>query len=108
MTVAVTGTTIEVLGKTYQLKCAPEESAAIHQAAQFLEEKMQTVRAKTHLLSIDRIAVLAALSIAHEMLALEKTKSSEIYNLNERLQALQNKVETALARCAQLELTSAE
>ena len=108
MTVAVHATTIEILGKTYQLKCAPDETETIHAAARFLQEKLQTVRETTHLLSNDRIAVLAALSIAHEMQALAKSKSCEIHNLNARLIELQTTIDSALARCAELELAPAE
>jgi cell division protein ZapA len=108
MTVVVTNTSIEVLGKTYALKCAPEEVAAIQKAAQFLQDKMQVVRDTTHLLSVDRIAVLAGLSIAHELQALAAEKECERDNLHERLRYLQNKIETTLARFAQMELPSAE
>ena len=104
MTVQVSSTSIVVLGKTYQLKCAPHETAGLEQAAQFLESKLQTVREATYSLSVDRIAVLAALSISHEYLALVDEKNL----MNERLRALQNKLDTTLARCAQMELTSAE
>jgi cell division protein ZapA len=104
MTVQVSPTSIIVLGKTYQLKCAPEESIGLQKAAQFLETKMQTVREATFLLSVDRIAVLAALSISHDLLALQEEKNS----MNERLRALQTKLDTTLARCAQMELPSAE
>jgi cell division protein ZapA len=104
MTVQVSPTSIVVLGKTYQLKCPPEDSIGLQKAAQFLEAKMQTVRETTYLLSIDRIAVLAALSISHDLLALQEEKN----NMNERLRALQQKLDTTLARCAQMELPSAE
>jgi cell division protein ZapA len=96
MSVQITGTTVEILGKSYQLKCAAEETATIQQAAEFLYDKMEEVRQKTHLLSVDRIAVLAALTITHQLLALE-----------ERLKGLQNQLDKAFPP-SQLELSSAE
>ena len=107
MTVAVHATTIEILGKTYQLKCAPEEKEAIHAAARLVQEKLQTVRETTHLLSNDRVAIMAALSIAHEMQALAKSKSCEIQDLNARLYALQNDIDAAMTRWSELELATA-
>jgi cell division protein ZapA len=108
MTVIVSDTSIEILGKTYALKCAPEEVSAIQKAAQFLQDKIQVVRDTTHLLSADRITVLAALNIAHEFQAMEAEKNSERDHLHERLRHLQHKIEATLARFAQMELPSAE
>jgi cell division protein ZapA len=90
------------------LKCAPEETAGIQKAAQFLQEKVRAVRETTFELSDDRIVVLAALSMAHQLQALEEEKNNALQNLNERLRSLQNKIETTLARVAQMELPSAE
>jgi cell division protein ZapA len=96
MSIQITGTTVEVLGKSYQLKCAAEETASIEKAAKYLHNKMEEVREKTHLLSVDRIAVLAALTITHQLLALE-----------ERLNSLQSQIDKAFPP-SQLELSSVE
>jgi cell division protein ZapA len=107
MTIEIKGTTVEVLGKQFQVKCSADEINSLHEAAAYLEEKMQEIRATTHLLSIDRIAVVAALNIAHQFLNLETAKVSAAQKINDRLRELQNKMDNILGQ-RQMELQTAE
>jgi cell division protein ZapA len=108
MTVQVIGTTVEVLGKSYQLKCAESEVASLRKAAEFLEKKMQEIRDRAHVLSVDRIAVFAALNMAHELVQITDEKDNFAQSIQERLQNLHQKIESTMALNAQLELPSAE
>jgi cell division protein ZapA len=108
MTVQVIGTTVEVLGKTYQLKCPENEVDSLRKAAEFLEQRMKEIRDRSHVLSVDRIAVFAALNMAHEFLTLQEDKNHYANTMNDRLHDLQNKIENFFALNAQLELHSAE
>jgi cell division protein ZapA len=108
MTIQVAGTTVVVLGKTYQLKCADEQALSLQKAAEFLDGKMREAREVTHVLSVDRIAVLAALSISHQLMQLEEEKQNYTHSMNERLRDLQSKIDGALARSAQMELPSVD
>jgi cell division protein ZapA len=108
MTVQVIGTTVEVLGKSYQLKCPENEVESLRNAAHFLEKQMQEVRSRAHVLSVDRIAVFAALTMAHQLLTLETEKNQYEKNMTDRLQDLHDKIEKSFALNAQLELHSAE
>ena len=107
-TIQVIGTTVEVLGKTYQIKCPTDEVDALQQAAQYLEEKMQEVRSVANVLSMDRIAVIAALNVTHQLLTVEHEKFVSNKTTAERLRTLQSKLEETLARNAQMELDSAK
>jgi cell division protein ZapA len=108
MTIEIIGTTVEVLGKKFQVKCPEDDVTALHDAAAYLQEKMDEIRSTTHLLSIDRIAVIAALNITSELLALQQEKLSSADKLNDRLRELQTKMDNMLAQNAQLEFGSAE
>ena len=108
MTIEVTGTTVEVLGKTYQFKCPESEIAALHLAASALQKKMQELREVNKVLSLDRLAVLAALTMTHQCLLMGDEKEVLSYKINTRLQELQTKLEKALFQHAQLELSPAE
>jgi cell division protein ZapA len=103
MTVEVTATTVEVLGKTYQLKCQEHERIFLKKAAEYLEEKMREVREVAHVLSVDRIAVLAALNITHQLLSLEQEKQAHLQEVKERLEALDNRLDQALAQTEKVE-----
>jgi cell division protein ZapA len=108
MTIEIKGTTVEVLGKTFQVKHPENETVSLQKAASYLEEKMREVRSNTSLLSIDRIAVIVALNLSHQLLTAEHDSLTETQKLNDRLQELNSKMENILAQHAQLELQSAE
>lgn len=107
MTIEITGTTVEVLGKQFQVKCPENDISSLQKAAAYLQEKMAEIRSTTYLLSIDRIAVIAALNIAHQFLALQDEQANATEKFNDRLRDLLNKMDNMLAQNAQLELSSA-
>lgn len=101
------GASVEIMGKTYQIKCLETEVKSLQRAAQYLEEKMRMMR-ETGILSIDRIAIITALNIVHQLLMVEQQKNHHFQSINQRLHDLQAKVEEALAQSAQMELETAE
>ena len=60
---------ITLLGKEYRVACPPEEHAALLAAVAFVDEKMHDIAEKTKSNISERIAVMAALNIAHEHLS---------------------------------------
>ena len=60
---------IILLGKEYRVACPPEEREALQTAVSFVDEKMHDIAKKTRSNISERIAVMAALNIAHEYLA---------------------------------------
>lgn len=99
---------INILGKTYQIKCPESEVDSLKKAAVLLEKKMQVTQERGNFLSHDRIAVVTSLNLAHQIMLLENQAQEYMQSLNLRLQDLQGKIESALAENAQMELASAE
>ncbi len=99
---------IELLGKTYPIKCPEHEVETLQKAAQLIGEKMHAARETAHLLSHDKIAVITSLNLAHQMLLLEQNTQHSMQNIQQRLHDLQGKVESALSHHAQMELVSAD
>lgn len=62
---------ISLLGKEYRVACPPEEHEALLAAVAYVDEKMRDIAEKTKSNIAERIAVMAALNIAHEYLARE-------------------------------------
>ena len=60
---------IVLLGKEYRVACPPEEREALQTAVNFVDEKMHDIAKKTRCNISERIAVMAALNIAHEFLS---------------------------------------
>jgi cell division protein ZapA len=59
---------ITLLGKEYRVACPPEEREALLAAVAYVDEKMRDIAEKTKSSIAERIAVMAALNIAHEYL----------------------------------------
>jgi cell division protein ZapA len=59
---------VTIMGRTYKVTCADDERAALLQAVGYLDQKMNEIKASGKVGSIERIAVMAALNIAHELL----------------------------------------
>ena len=59
---------ITLLGKEYRVACPPQERAALLNAAAYVDGKMRDIAEKTKSNIAERIAVMAALNIAHEYL----------------------------------------
>jgi cell division protein ZapA len=60
---------ITLLGKEYRVACPPEEHDALLAAVVYVDEKMRDIAEKTKSNIAERIAVMAALNIAHEHLS---------------------------------------
>lgn len=96
--------TIEILGKTYPIRCLESEESSLQQAAQFLNEQMQAVQDSGKAINLERIAIITALNIANRYLQTDEQKSTLSSKINQRIAQLQDKIENALNRVVQTEL----
>ena len=92
---------VRILDKEYQVACPVDEEAALLDSARLLDGKMREIRDSRKMIGTDRVAVMAALNLAHDLLQLQ---SSGGQNLDAKLRSLQGKVEAAITRGRQLEL----
>ncbi len=67
---------IILLGKEYRVACPPGEQEALAAAAAYVDQKMHEIASKTKNNLAERIAVMAALNIAHEYLSQKKSAAS--------------------------------
>ncbi len=68
---------IRILDKDYQVNCKPEESDALEMSAQILSDKMEEIRESSNIIGIERIAVMAALNLTHDLLRSEDTAKQD-------------------------------
>jgi cell division protein ZapA len=59
---------VRILDREYLVACPPEEREGLLSAASLLDARMREIRGSNRMAGIDRIAVLAALNLAHELL----------------------------------------
>lgn len=63
--------TVNILGREYQVACPEEERDALERSARHLDEQMREIRNTGKIVGTERIAVMAALNLAHELLSLD-------------------------------------
>ncbi len=59
---------VQILGKEYPIACPDEEQHELLIAARYLDEKMREIRSNGRVIGAERIAVMAALNITHELI----------------------------------------
>jgi cell division protein ZapA len=95
---------IRVLDKEYQVACPVDEENALMESARLLDEKMREIRDARKMVGADRVAVMAGLNLAHDLLQLQSGKGESGPAMESKLRSLQNKVEAAITRGRQLQL----
>jgi len=94
---------VRILEKEYFVACPHEERAALLDAAEFLNGRMREIRDTGKVVGLDRVAVMAALNLANELLRI-RDQESKVTTAVARVRAVRERAETALARHSQLEL----
>ncbi|MCX8049977.1 MAG: cell division protein ZapA [Methylohalobius sp.] len=87
---------VQILGREYKLRCRPEEHEPLTLAAQRLDAEMRAIRATGKALSTERVAIMAALNIAHELLQMQASLTELQVRLSEKIHNLQVSVDNFL------------
>lgn len=95
---------INILGKEYLVACPDEERKQLQSSADYLDRKMREIRDSGKVIGTDRIAVMAALNIAHELLHENGSEIGVSHEIEGRIKGIQEKIENALFQSKQLEL----
>lgn len=95
---------VMILDKEYRIACKSEERETLLETSRFLDNKMREIRTSGKVIGTDRIAVMAALNLAHELLQQKTEKEYGSAAVSRRILAIREKVESALQQNGQLEL----
>ena len=96
--------TVHILDKEFRVACPDDERQALMESAQLLDRNMRDIRDRGKAVGLDRIAVMAALNITHELLQMRSGQSEDTRSLQARIRYLQDKIEDALNKGRQIEL----
>jgi cell division protein ZapA len=99
-----TAVTVRILDKEYFVGCPPDERNDLLESAEYLNKKMREIRDTGKVVGADRIAVMAALNMANELLRLRKQDQEIQGNVSGRVKQMRERVEGALQRTRQLDL----
>lgn len=95
---------VRILDKEYQVACPEDEVDALTHSARFLDGQMQEIRESGKVFGLDRIAVMAALNLANELINSQDSLASTDTVMSTRIRALTNQVSQALNEHKQLNL----
>jgi cell division protein ZapA len=87
---------IEILGREFTVACSEEERQGLLDAVSYLDSKMREIRDAGKIIGAERIAMMAALNITHELL---NTKSGgvDVGDIKRRMYNMQNQIEEVVS-----------
>ncbi len=95
---------VKILEKEYQIACPADERKALQDSADLLNRQMREIRDSGKVVGLDRIAVMAALNMANELLSSRGRTNVVEVEAKSRIIEMRERVETALQHGSQLEL----
>lgn len=89
---------ITLLGRSYKIACKEGEREALLEAVAYLDGKMGEIKKAGKVSGADRIAVMAALNIAHEFLSMKVGNGFDIGQARRRISSIEAKLDAAIAQ----------
>jgi cell division protein ZapA len=88
---------VSLLGRSYRVACEDNERESLLQAVAYLDGKMNEIKTAGKVAGSERIAVMAALNIAHELLSTKLGGGFDIGMVKRRIAAIEMQLDSALA-----------
>lgn len=87
---------VVIMGREFRISCPDNERRSLLEAAAYLDRRMREIRESGKVIGVERIAIMAALNIAHDLLA-ARPAGADAAALQARLDRLGNLLDLALA-----------
>lgn len=88
---------IKLLDRELRVACPEEERGELLDAVAYLDKKMRNIRDAGKISSIERIALMAALNITHELLSVKIGRGFDLADFKRRMDRMQAAIDEALA-----------
>ena len=95
MTADSKGLQINVMGREFRVACPEDEQKGLLEAVDYLNKKMSEIRDNGKVIGLERIAIMAALNIAHELLS-TKVGGFDIAALKRRMENMETMLDQAM------------
>ena len=95
---------VKILDREYQISCPPSEQDALLKAAHHLDENMRKIKARGTIHGLEKISVMAALNITHELIQKNRQINESRHSNAQKIKYLEDKVEHALHKARQMDL----
>ncbi|MBL8378327.1 MAG: cell division protein ZapA [Burkholderiales bacterium] len=88
---------VSILDRQYRVACPDDERDSLMAAVAYLDQKMRDIKAAGKIAGVDRIAVMAALNIAHELLAAKTGAGFDLGEYKRRMGSMNKVIDEAIA-----------
>jgi len=89
---------VNLLGRIYRVACSDGEREALMQAVAYLDAKLNEIRKAGKVMGAERIAVMAALNVAHELLSVKLGTGFDLGQAKRRISAIELQLDSAIAK----------
>ena len=104
MTQQTAQVSVRILDKEYQVACPAEERTDLLDSAEILNDKMREIRDSGRIVGLDRIAVMAALNMANDLIHAKARDQLLEGGISDRLKIISDRVDNVLSGTQQLDL----
>jgi cell division protein ZapA len=88
---------VSIMGREFRVACPEEEQKELLASVDYLDKKMRDIRDAGKVIGIERIAIMAALNIAHELLTTRVGGGADVSTIKNRISAMQAQLDKALS-----------
>ncbi len=88
---------VTILDREFRVACPPEERAELLDSVSYLDKNMREIRDAGKITSVERIAIMAALNITHELLTVRLGNGFDMSDFKRRMESMQAAIDTVLA-----------
>jgi cell division protein ZapA len=90
------GVDVNIMGREFKVACSDDEREGLITAVNYLDKKMRDIRDTGKVVGVERIAIMAALNLAHELLT-TRSGGFDIGDFKRRIVSMQEQIDEAVA-----------
>src|SRR5690349_9643947 len=88
---------VTILDRTLKIACREDEKADLLRAVEVLDAKMREIRGQSKVLSVERVAIMAALNIAHDLLLAQRASGFDTEAFQRRMKSMAEAIDQAMS-----------
>jgi len=92
----IKGVDVNIMGRDFTVSCTEEERPGLINAVNFLDKKMRDIRDSGKVIGVERIAIMTALNLSHELLN-SKSGNVDVGDIRRRIAIMQDQIDQACA-----------
>ncbi|MDP3742915.1 MAG: cell division protein ZapA [Methylotenera sp.] len=92
----IKGVDVNIMGRVFTVSCTDEERPGLINAVNFLDKKMRDIRDSGKVIGVERIAIMTALNLSHELLN-SKSGNVDVGDIKRRITLMQDQIDQACA-----------